>query len=77
MANISFTRGVCRYCGCTERRACILAYGSMIGGCWWVDAAHTICSAPACAWRMHAEKAFVVSDQKEDNHAAQRLSRRI
>ena len=32
------TRGVCRYCGCTDDRACP-------GGCAWVDTAHTKCSA--------------------------------
>jgi hypothetical protein len=41
--------GVCRYCGCTDDRACP-------GGCGWLDEMHTICSAcltagavgPAC-----------------------------
>lgn len=30
--------GICRGCGCTNEEACN-------GGCWWVDAAHTYCSA--------------------------------
>ena len=30
-------RGVCRFCGCTAWCACP-------GGCYWVDAAHTVCS---------------------------------
>lgn len=30
-------RGVCRYCGCTDERACE-------GGCHWVDDEHTECS---------------------------------
>jgi hypothetical protein len=33
--------GVCRYCRCTEARACP-------GGCAWIDADSTVCSAPAC-----------------------------
>jgi len=32
--------GVCRVCGCTDDEACF-------GGCWWVDAAQTVCSACA------------------------------
>jgi hypothetical protein len=32
------TRGVCRHCGCTDKRA-----GP--GGCYWIDQEHTICSA--------------------------------
>lgn len=31
-------RGVCRWCGCTDRAACD-------GGCSWVDKRHTLCSA--------------------------------
>jgi hypothetical protein len=41
--------GVCRYCGCTEDRACVLATG---GGetCTWVDADRTVCNGPdGCA----------------------------
>lgn len=30
--------GVCRVCECTDERACA-------GGCYWVDATHTLCSA--------------------------------
>jgi hypothetical protein len=37
------TRGVCRFCGCTENdcRACIRATGYP---CSWIDERHTICS---------------------------------
>lgn len=35
------TPGVCRYCRCTEARACE-------GGCRWLFPEHTVCSAPAC-----------------------------
>lgn len=30
--------GVCRWCGCTERRPCA-------AGCHWIDVLHTRCSA--------------------------------
>ena len=33
--------GVCRYCKCTERRACP-------GGCMWLYPERTVCSSPAC-----------------------------
>jgi hypothetical protein len=33
--------GVCRFCGCTERRPCD-------GGCAWADPDDTICSSMAC-----------------------------
>lgn len=38
--------GTCRYCGCTEAKACA-------GGCAWVDQDETVCSTPACvaAWK--------------------------
>jgi hypothetical protein len=34
-------RGVCRFCRCTEQRACA-------GGCGWLDDAQTICSGEPC-----------------------------
>jgi hypothetical protein len=37
--------GVCRYCRCTERRACVLASGR---GCSWLYPEGTVCSNPAC-----------------------------
>lgn len=36
------TPGFCRFCGCTEAKACE-------GGCAWIDAEMTACSADACA----------------------------
>lgn len=47
MANKLFVSGTCRYCGCTDERACVFrdpATGN-IWACSWVDEAHTICSA--------------------------------
>lgn len=38
------TPGRCRYCRCTDERACPL-------GCWWVDLEHTVCSNPRCVQR--------------------------
>jgi hypothetical protein len=35
------TPGVCRYCHCTERRACP-------GGCAWLYPERTVCSNPEC-----------------------------
>jgi hypothetical protein len=32
-------------CGCTDLTACNLGAGFH---CWWVDAEHTLCSAPKC-----------------------------
>ncbi len=40
-----YTPGRCRVCGCTEETACDLGAGFL---CWWVDADHTLCSAPKC-----------------------------
>lgn len=40
--------GVCRFCGCTERRACVDANGD---SCSWIDADRTVCSAARCLER--------------------------
>jgi hypothetical protein len=48
-------RGVCRFCLCTENRACA-------GGCAWLDIDATACSAPACKekfWAENAEEALI------------------
>ncbi|HEY5054686.1 MAG TPA: hypothetical protein VII58_00910 [Acidobacteriaceae bacterium] len=37
--------GVCRYCKCTEQRACP-------GGCGWGDLEETVCSAPECMTKL-------------------------
>jgi len=39
--------GVCRYCGCTWRRACNPP-------CWWVDKMETVCSAKSCVEKWEA-----------------------
>lgn len=36
------SRGICRYCGCTQNRACL---GATLQACRWVDDGATICSA--------------------------------
>lgn len=45
----------CRYCGCTQNHACE-------GGCAWLNAEHTICSAPACAERWKASLIASLAD---------------
>jgi hypothetical protein len=45
--------GRCRVCGCTERRACLVATGSAgefddRRACGWADASHTLCDNPHC-----------------------------
>lgn len=42
---VMYTCGRCRVCGCTEEQSCDLGAGFH---CWWVDAAHTLCSRPQC-----------------------------
>ena len=41
--------GVCRYCGCTERRACVDGNGEP---CRWMDADQTVCSSFSCFERL-------------------------
>ncbi len=41
--------GVCRYCQCTEQRACVLGSDPLSGEvitCWWV--LEDVCSNPDC-----------------------------
>ena len=38
--------GICRYCRCTEQRACLLKSGC---GCAWLYPERTVCSNPECA----------------------------
>lgn len=40
--------GVCRFCRCTQQRACA-------GGCAWLDLEGTVCSAPDCREKLNAE----------------------
>jgi len=41
-------QGMCRYCRCTERRACPL-------GCCWIDQERTVCSSEPCVTKFLAE----------------------
>ena len=34
-------QGICRICGCTDEDPC---FNPIVGNCWWVDDAHTLCS---------------------------------
>lgn len=40
----------CRVCGCTELRPCMVRVGDgdLVEICQWMDADHTLCSAPPC-----------------------------
>lgn len=48
----SLPSGICRYCLCTEQRACEQ-------GCSWVDRRQTVCSSEECVaqWRAEMRKA--------------------
>lgn len=53
--------GVCRVCGCTENRACIIQWGpgeslDTVKACWWIDAKKTLCSNPACLAKVPLEQ---------------------
>lgn len=50
--------GVCKYCGCTNERACP-------GGCSWVDPSLTICTA--CTSRMTPEELRSCARNEERN----------
>jgi hypothetical protein len=59
----------CRYCGCTEDRACRIRipwshYATI--SCRWVNEEKDLCSNPACIDRWFAERAA-----EEATHAAQ------
>lgn len=41
--------GCCRYCGCTEERACP-------SGCAWVDPEASLCSSPGCLAQVPEEE---------------------
>lgn len=43
--------GVCRFCGCTAKRACVIQQGFFRGEevrCSWADETKTLCTAPRC-----------------------------
>lgn len=56
---IEIRPGTCRFCGCTDALACS-------GGCWWIDAEHTVCSSPPCAFRYFAEHPEDAGEEAED-----------
>ena len=43
-------RGVCRICGCTETKPCLLQliWGGALIACSWNNAARTLCTNPKC-----------------------------
>ena len=51
----------CRFCGCTDLRACSYVVGFTVDeeegadelvNCSWLDAGHTLCSNPQCVAKM-------------------------
>lgn len=41
--------GRCRYCFCSDDRACLLSnIGGEEQGCSWIDESRTVCSRPSC-----------------------------
>lgn len=51
--------GVCRVCGCTEKKACVLQTSDSgnaraVVNCKWADKAKTLCTNPACLGRAGA-----------------------
>ena len=49
-------RGVCRYCGCSDSRACtVRVHLNLWRGCAWMDTEHTVCDHPACTQQWIAE----------------------
>lgn len=61
--------GCCKYCGCTEGRACVYVIGGTSAGdgrwrgvpqltaCCWINQTRTVCSAPRCVARFLADLA--------------------
>src|SRR3954465_4503581 len=47
--------GECRYCHCTEMRACM----TLRGPCAWADRLQTVCTAPRCLTAAIAEKVTI------------------
>jgi hypothetical protein len=45
----------CRYCGCTESRACVFNDNGIPRACWWVTKERDVCSAPLCFRRYLGE----------------------
>ena len=43
-----YISGVCRVCGCTERRPCFLTIVGEAMPCWWIDPRETLCSNFKC-----------------------------
>jgi hypothetical protein len=53
--------GVCRVCGCTELKACLLKVGEdhtgiLYRACSWADGSRTLCTNPACVAAAKAER---------------------
>jgi hypothetical protein len=55
MSHAAPVGGGCRYCGCTQERACVLRTG---GGetCAWFDRERTVCTNDECLERYHMDR---------------------
>ena len=51
--------GICRFCGCSEREACVVDDSLEIRGCHWIHRTLTVCSA--CAPAAKAETAALAA----------------
>jgi hypothetical protein len=45
----------CLFCGCTELAACVLNWGGLTIGCWWVNEERDVCSSPQCVKQYSTE----------------------
>lgn len=48
LANNPELRGICRFCGCTDRNACVIPREDGDVTCSWANPEHTLCTAPGC-----------------------------
>lgn len=61
--------GHCRYCGCTERHPCGIAFSAgpemeaTLVACSWADERETVCSNVACLARWDAERPQIASPE--------------
>jgi len=67
----TFESGKCRFCGCTEDRACrVQVSGGNMVPCSWVDIAKTVCSNPDCLNQWHPDWPTMLAGSKDKAKAA-------
>lgn len=64
--------GVCRFCKCTQERACFPT-------CVWIDEARTVCDSPACVLHLAARLMVALrpAGWRETEQALDDLARKI